>query len=189
MHLNAQIESTVAWLSEWRERLRPQSVSIAEADKEYLAAYFRETTIDHVTYAVDEEMPNPPAFEAMAREGGAMPLNLSANANGIPFIDTILISRRSSEHDAWRRQCLFHEMVHIVQFDQLGLDRWAELYVSGSAAFGYRYMKNPMELDCQVLEHQYYANGILISVEEFIRSRVQHYEAHVDGPIETTPWK
>ncbi|MDM8001278.1 MAG: hypothetical protein QUS33_15145, partial [Dehalococcoidia bacterium] len=50
---------------------------------------------------------------------------------------------------------LFHEMVHVVQFQILGLRRHLEVYLRSWANNGFQYHRIPLEVQAQRLEARY----------------------------------
>jgi hypothetical protein len=72
--------------------------------------------------------------------------------SGITYGDTILIAPDvAGEGLTWRR-LLFHEMVHVVQYEILGFDPFIDRYLRGWAAVGYRYRAIPLEEDAYAIE-------------------------------------
>ena len=69
-------------------------------------------------------VPNPP-FYAEARSLGFANLPEITHMHSLSFLDVIVFNEKITE------RCLFHGLVHAVQFEVLGLDRYTELFVRG----------------------------------------------------------
>ena len=82
-----------------------------------------------------------------------MPMDFQTTA-GITFIDCILIQERYFRIENWF-PLLFHELVHVVQYDVLGTSRFATQYVTGWAEAGFVYEKIPLEVQAYALQHRF----------------------------------
>ena len=92
---------------------------------------------------------------------------------GITFVDTIAISKRFLSKSAVALlELLFHEMVHVVQYSILGVERFVPEYVQGWARSGERYDAIPLEVQAYQLQAQF-ASGFptAFSVEDAVRAR------------------
>jgi hypothetical protein len=67
-------------------------------------------------------VPNPP-FYAEARALGFVNLPQVTHMDAVTFMDVIVFNQKPTDRS------LFHGLVHAVQFDILGLQRYAELFV------------------------------------------------------------
>jgi hypothetical protein len=72
---------------------------------------------------------------------------------GITFKDTYFV--KASE--AFRESLHFHELVHVVQWAHLGVERFLTAYAAGLATQGYR--NSPLEVMAYDLESDFKANG------------------------------
>ena len=106
------------------ERSRP----LSKSQRLQLSAFFSSTTLNTVRLAKDF-VPTPPFYRLTRRLGLRNLPDLSAIA-GITFMDVIVHSERLSD------ALLFHELVHVVQYEVLGLRRFAGYYVRGFLANG-----------------------------------------------------
>jgi hypothetical protein len=77
---------------------------------------------------------------------------------GITLADTIVAARRApADPPTWMR-FLFHELVHVVQFDILGVERFVARYLEEWARAGYRYRGIALEAMAYRLDARYAAN-------------------------------
>jgi hypothetical protein len=90
-------------------------------------------------------------------------------AGGIAFIDTVVLVR-----PARNRSTLFHELVHIQQYQMLGTARFASLYLRGWLEHGRDYMSIPLEVDAYELTDGFAAGErplVLPELERRFRER------------------
>jgi len=86
-----------------------------------------------------------------------VPLHLNRIA-GVTYGDVILMDPGAPANGrAWER-LVFHELVHVVQYDILGIDGFIDRYLRGWAAGGCRYMGIPLEKDAYAIEAMFTAD-------------------------------
>lgn len=92
---------------------------------------------------------------------------------GITYGDTILIAPDAPrDGHPWQR-LVFHEMVHVVQYDVLGIDGFIDRYLRGWAGGGYRYRAIPLEEDAYAIEAMFTADRLSpFSVREEVERRL-----------------
>jgi uncharacterized protein DUF4157 len=133
---------------------------------------------------VAAEMSNPP-FYAELRARGVDARDLLSFADGmaaITFDTTIVVAPQATEAaPAKFTELIFHELVHVVQYRLLGVDRFAQLYVDGWMAGRARYRDNPAQRYMNILlEHMAFqlqgryaaAPTEAFSVEDAVRSQL-----------------
>jgi hypothetical protein len=87
--------------------------------------YFSPDLLDHVKIVQLENgarVPTPPFYQK-ARALGFETLPEIAHMNSLTFLEVVVFNEKISERS------LFHALVHAVQFDVLGLERYSELFV------------------------------------------------------------
>ena len=119
-------------LSEYTGRMQP----VSAAGFEKLKNYYAEDFLDRVQRVLVDRCPVPPL--------GAFGLRQLAeienwDLKGIPWGDTIFVRRDLSEWDAVH----FHEVLHVVQWEYLGAERYLTAWAIGTLINGYR--DNPLE--------------------------------------------
>lgn len=108
------------------------------------------------------ELPNP-SFYPSLRNMGFTDLPDFSNMAAITFVDTIAF------HSEVTMPVLFHELVHVVQYDVLGVDRFAERYVTGFINGG-GYDGIPLEKNAYDLDVHFSADQTAIfDVEAIVR--------------------
>ncbi len=161
------------------EEAKPVAEIIAAAGFRRLPRYFDAAFLDRVRCAAVERVPLPPiVFKGLRRFAGVVSLNYA----GITYGDTYFVDRRY----AARESLHFHELVHALQWQYLGFERFVSAYVAGFLRSGYA--RNPLEnMAC---EHQRrfetdpvpYPVGEAVRAELRSRYRRRGYRIEGDGP-------
>jgi hypothetical protein len=99
-------------------------------------------------------IPNPDFYDTLAAQGVPIPLDFT-QMSGITFVDTILISSARPVPSAGWHRLLFHELVHLVQYQLLGPEEFIRRYVNGWARNGFRYETIPLEQDAYGLDARF----------------------------------
>jgi hypothetical protein len=141
--INYLIVNGKAWVKSQRESHRPKAEPLPTAAREHLSPYFDKETLESIRVRQVEHIENPEFYEVFEKAGQPIPLDFRA-MEGITFIDTILIAESRMVSKDWTSS-LFHECVHAVQYQVLGLDRFIEEYVRGWAKKGFDYFSIPLE--------------------------------------------
>jgi hypothetical protein len=113
-----------SYLSQQREHYFPVALPLGNQDKARMWPYFSPSLLDQVR-TVDlhgQRVPTPP-FYAEARAQGFDNLPELTHMDSLTFIDVIVFNETLSERS------LFHALVHAVQFQILGRERYVELFV------------------------------------------------------------
>jgi hypothetical protein len=101
--------------------------------------------------------------------GRPIPLDFTAMW-GITFIDTIVLATTKVGVNSERLiSLLFHECVHICQYQQLGLHAFMERYVLGWAQNGFQYKKIPLEEHAYYLQNKFETTAQPFSVEASVQ--------------------
>jgi hypothetical protein len=161
----AQAISLLAkYLREQGQQYRAAAVPLTNIQKASMWPYFSAVVLDrvHIVELKGERIPNPPFYE-QARALGCLNLPEWTHMDSLTFVDVILFNGKVTD----RR--LFHALVHLVQFELLGLERYCELFVRGFLATKHHFSV-PLEAHTFSLESKYAANpGDRFSVEDRVR--------------------
>jgi hypothetical protein len=118
------VERLCSYLREQREHYFHLAAPLSNHQKALMWPYFSAALLDRVR-AVELEgkrLPNPPFYEEYRALGFAN-LPEVAHMHSLTFLDVVVFNERVTE------RCLFHGLVHAVQFEVLGLERYADLFV------------------------------------------------------------
>ena len=113
-----------------------QKQPVAAANFEKLERFYPAGFLQRVQRVIVDRCPVPPLADT-----GTSQLSEIENwdLKGIPWENTIFIRRDLAEWDAVH----FHELLHIVQWQYLGTDRYLTAWAIGTITRGYR--DNPLE--------------------------------------------
>jgi len=143
-----------AWIQ--AERLAHRSVARALTGTEAIALklFFPAQVLATVRFATVPMIQNPPFYKTLEEAGIGIPLDFRG-MTAITFVDTVLISQIAPVPAGDWLPLLFHELVHVLQYQELGLERFVRVYVMGWAAAGGRYLDIPLERDAYELDARF----------------------------------
>lgn len=162
------IQKGYKWIVEQRNFHIESAQGLSEQDIASLQPYFEPKILDLARTALVEHIENPPFYPEIAGLGIPNLIDFTDMA-GITFVDCILMSSRITHDQQSRTSLLFHEMVHVVQYDLLAAKRFAELYVTGWAENGFDYRSIPLESQAYDLERQFNQGGTAFSVAQVLK--------------------
>jgi hypothetical protein len=146
----AQIQEISALVANYirtqRESFAGRAANLPAALRLPLAPFFRADVLNSTGVLVleNERVANPD-FYPMLQSLGFTNLPDFGGMAAITFQDVVV------SHEPWTPPLLFHELVHVEQYRQLGVDRFAELYVRGFLEGGC-YEAIPLEVNAYGLE-------------------------------------
>src|SRR5271169_3985905 len=120
------VELVSSFLREQREHYFPLAVSLSNHQKALMWPYFSAALLDRVRVIEieGERVPNPP-FYAEAKALGFVNLPEFTHMHALTFLDVVVFQEKITE------RLLFHGLVHAVQFEILGLERYSDIFVRG----------------------------------------------------------
>ncbi|HKN75785.1 MAG TPA: hypothetical protein VJW94_11455 [Candidatus Acidoferrum sp.] len=115
-----------SYLREQREYYLQSATPLSNQKKALMWPYFSAALLDRVRVVEldGQRVLNPPFYERY-RALGFVNLPEVAHMHSLTFLDVIVFNEKLSE------RALFHGLVHAVQFEVLGLERYADLFVRG----------------------------------------------------------
>ncbi len=143
------LEKFHEWICEQRNFHLPKARPLSSEEKSRLAGYFENRLLDLARVVSVDRIQNPKFYGALKKSGVPIPLDFST-AVGLTLIDCILIRKELQPGTTAFISTLFHEMVHVVQFDILGIKGHIELYADSLREGDYQYHS-------VILERQAYA--------------------------------
>lgn len=127
-----------------RDKYRSTAQPLSQAQTARLSAYFDVSLLAGLRIcSLDHGRIETPEFYAWLRTIGVSGLPDPAFVDAITFVDTVVAHRAVTDG------LLFHELVHVEQYRQLGVDAFAESYVRGFLRSG-AYALIPLE--CNAFE-------------------------------------
>lgn len=149
-----QVSELVAgYISAQREKYAPRAVPLSAQQRAPLEPFFVREVLNNVRLLVleGERVPNP-EFYPMLRRLGFKNLPDQSAMGAITFCDVV------ASHERFTAGLLFHELVHVEQYRQLGIPRFSELYVRGFLNGG-SYEAIPLEVNAYSLEDRFRRDG------------------------------
>src|SRR5258708_2402771 len=132
-----------------QKKYQPQAIALTSSQRSTLAPFFPAEILDSSRLCVlDGSRIEDPAFYGMARMMGLKNLPDFSSMAAITFVDVIV------SHEEFTDSLLFHELVHAVQYAQLGTREFALRYVKGFVSGG-SYEQIPLENNAYELEARF----------------------------------
>jgi hypothetical protein len=165
----------IAWLSGavaqyiagQRAQYGRRAVPLSAEQRIPMAGFFTPEVLDtKVVTLQNERVKNPDFYPALVAMGFRN-LPDQSTMGAITFSD-VVVSQVPFDNGL-----LFHELVHVEQYRQLGIERFSELYVKGFLTGG-GYDGIPLEKQAYALGTQYENNPQrLFSVQEIVRDSIR----------------
>lgn len=158
------IENVASYLREQRERYFSAALPLSNQLKACMWPYFSPTLLDQVRVVeLHGQRVAAPAFYAQARALGFDNLPQVTHMDSLTFIDVLVFNQTLTERS------LFHALVHAVQFQVLGLERYTELFVQ-SFVKTKAHFTVPLEAHVFSLESKFMRSSAeRFSVEDHVR--------------------
>ena len=134
----SRLISEVAVFIEDQRRAHSSSAQpLNSADRERLSIHFPATVLAETRLARVRSLNNPPFYEELERLGFSNLPQFPGMA-AITFVEVVVAQAEFTP------ALLFHELVHVQQYRELGVSKFAELYVRGFLDTG-EYLSIPLE--------------------------------------------
>ncbi|HXA86480.1 MAG TPA: hypothetical protein VNZ47_15465 [Candidatus Dormibacteraeota bacterium] len=152
------------YINSSRKKYAPQAVPLTDAQRAAMQPFFPAVVLDSARLCVlhGTRVSNPSMYP-MAKMMGIRNLPDFADMVAITFVDVIV------SHQEFTDTLLFHELVHVAQYAQLGVKEFAARFVSGFVEGG-SFEEIPLEKTARALEARFGQNaGNPFSVEDEVR--------------------
>ena len=149
----AQVSGLVfQYITAQRQKYSSRAIPLSAQQKATMTGFFSPQLLDSTRLLVlhGERVSNP-EFYPMLKGLGFANLPDQSGMGAITFSDVVV------SHEPFRNGLLFHELVHVEQYRQLGIPRFSELYVRGFLNGG-SYEAIPLEVNANALERQFDEN-------------------------------
>jgi len=170
--LSYLIQEGRTWVRSQQNRYRNVGLPLSSQERKVVDPFFGATTIDAVRVCWVDVIENPPFYGGLPQTVQSVLIDFRQMA-GITFVDTVLLARpKIAQSDSM--SLIFHECVHVVQYQTLGVDNFVEQYVRGWAENGMVYDNIPLERIAYQLEERFKsASEAPFFVEAEIRIRLR----------------
>ena len=148
--LSYLIQEGRAWVRSQQAQYRNEGSLLSTQERRALDLFFGSTTLDVVRVCWVDLIENPPFYEKFPQTERSNLIDFRG-MDGITFVDTVLLARSKVAEPA-PISLIFHECVHIVQYQLLGVGDFVEIYVKGWAENDRIYKKIPLEQMAYQLE-------------------------------------
>jgi hypothetical protein len=140
------------YITNSRTKYAPQAVPLTEAQRSAMQPYFPAETLENARLCVlhGTRVPNPSMY-SMAKLMGIRNLPDFSDMAAITFVDVVVSQEEFTD------ALLFHELVHVVQYAQMGVSEFASRFVSGFIQGG-SYEQVPLEKNAYLLEGRFSEN-------------------------------
>ena len=166
------------WVYEQRSFHLASARPLSKEERSRLFGYFEKGILDLVRVASVDRILNPDFYDDLVRSGVPIPLDFS-KAIGLTLVDCILIRWELWSHSPSVIPTLFHEMVHVVQIDILGLRKHIELYADNLIQNGYQYHSVLLERQAYSLASRFARGEPSFSVSEIVKQELERAEYHM----------
>ncbi len=167
--LDAYVEHGARWIASQRAAYRPAAAPLPARARKGLAGCFPRRILEAARWARTRRIASPGFLADFAERGLPAPPDFTRMA-AITFADTIVVADAG-----WpaSEALLFHELVHVVQYDLLGVAEFTRRYVRGWAEHGFRYETIPLERHAYELQGAFERSpGAPFPVEEAVRRQL-----------------
>ena len=168
--LESLFQEAASWFQQQRDFFLPKSVSLDDSQKGPLRSFFPASLLDRVR-VVDashsgDSIPYPPFYERV-RAGGERIVPDAAHMTAVAFGEVIVFNRPPS------LRTLFHNLVHILQADLVGPERFIRGYLKILNESGL-WMVVPFEEQAYQLDARYTSDpSDIFSVEAEVRDWIK----------------
>lgn len=145
------IEQVGGYIASQRRTYAPSAAPLSQVQRAAMSPFFPESTLYAARALVltTARVANPPFYPELFRMGfEPRTLPNFEQMRAITFVDTIV------SHGPFTPELLFHELVHVVQYQKLGVPDFAAKYVSGFLRGG-SYERIPLEAHAYALGNRF----------------------------------
>ena len=148
------VEHAIQWVQSEREGHRSTARDLTEIEKFEFSPFFDSRILGIAKIKMVPCVRNPGFY--LQLQDMAVPRLLDfTQAAGITFKDTILVSQRYLTSHTQLGPLIFHELVHVVQYEVLGVTDFIERYVRDWVDNGLDYLAIPLEAKAYELQKRY----------------------------------
>jgi hypothetical protein len=167
---DSQIDGVVHHVAQYietqRHTYRGNASSLDQSQKAVMAPFFPESVLNstRVVVLAEQRVSNPDFYGDLVKMGFELAsLPDFRDMAAITFVDTVVF------HEPIVNRLLFHELVHVVQYEKLGLAQFAAKYVKGFMTGG-SYEAIPLERNAYELDARFAkAAASVFSVEDEVQ--------------------
>ena len=161
--LRLKLPSVLAWIQHTLAAHANRARTVSSVGFSVFPDYFDRSTLDRAKVVVVDRLSVPP----LTRMGLAQFAEMERfTQGGITFLDTFFMTV-GAERDESRH---FHELIHVIQWQRLGSERFLLHYAEGLQAHGYRH--SPLEVMAYNAQDRF-NQAIIFDVEKHVAERLR----------------
>jgi len=165
-----QFQRVFPFVLDWIARTLAASAAktkpVAALNFPRLPSFYSNDLLARAKVAFVDQCPTPPLSALGLNQFGEFE---KMNASGMTYLDTYFILWREAERESLH----FHELVHVVQWQVLGPERFLALYADGLEKQGYR--NSPLEVMAYDHEARFKSTGEPYAVEAAVRQQLEAF--------------
>jgi len=150
-----------AWIDNYIAAHRKESIRVSELGFPDLPQYYSQTLLNRAFAVYTDQIKAPPLTE-FALDGFSF--FESMNPEGITYKDTFFITPDQKD----RESIHFHELIHIIQWDELGAENFILVYGANLLISGYRL--HPLEAIAYDLQTDFDQGRSIPDLESRVRA-------------------
>lgn len=144
---------------------RPVRELIEACRFQRLPGYFGAEFLNRIRCVTVDRVPLPPLASRGLRSLGG--IRKARGYSGITYGDTYFIDKKKEQSESLH----FHELIHAVQWDCLGFERFLMVYGAGLVRKGY--ILNPLEVMAYSHQRRFESDPVPYPVEDTVRGELQ----------------
>jgi hypothetical protein len=156
----------VAWIDQTIATHAGNAVAVANFGFDRLPSFYSPDLLARAKVVEVGRVPVPPLSALGLSEFAAFE---QGDYAGITFKDTYFVKATEAANESLH----FHELVHVVQWAHLGVEKFLLQYAAGLAARGYR--NSPLEVMAYDLQNYFDGNGQPADMEAVIRNKLNEF--------------
>jgi hypothetical protein len=177
---HAAIPQVSAWMDQYIQTHAASARQISTLGFKRLPLCYPKDLLERAKVVSVDRVPYPPVESFGLPEFAPMQ---QMSFDGITFKDTFFIqSGRESEE-----LLHFHELVHVVQWTRLGVDKFLLAYGLGLLQFGYE--QSPLEVMAFDLQRRFTFGMLPNNLVEFIEQATDNVWSHAAQLVQATPYE
>lgn len=158
------------WINQQILFYTQNSFPLRKSNVELLKHHFPISTLNNSRLSFVDSIESPPFYTELQQSGISNLINFNDTA-GITYGNCIVVSQKFEHTCGEFTSLLFHEMVHVVQYEILGIEKFIFEYFSGWVKNGYSYYKIPLEEQAYKLQARFDKNLPPFSVKEEVLNK------------------
>jgi hypothetical protein len=153
----------IGWIQETLKAHLGKAKTVSSIGFPRLSRYFSETLLSSTHVVVVDRVPMPPLSSMGLSQLAAFE---HGDFEGVTYLDTFFVKRRSASVERLH----FHELIHVVQWQLLGPERFLAIYADGLEKVGYR--ESPLEAMAYNAEESFCRSDQIFDAENLVAERL-----------------